>query len=116
MLKGQPAGGYYLNKGDALFYVDNNSGISASVSYAGLSVSIPLGIASKKAIGVAKTAPSKGYYVLQCQKQVYPYAYYALETRTRTHSFLQWGSWKKTNTTYSKGYTVNKVKATLKRK
>ena len=116
VLKGQPAGGYYLRKGDQLFYLDNNSGISASISYAGLSISIPLGVASKKAIGVAKTAPKKGYYVLQCQKEVYPYAYYALETRTRTHSFLPWGSWKKTNTVYSKGYTVNKVKASLKKK
>ena len=116
VLKGQPSGGYYLSKGDALFYVDSNSGISASVSYGGVSISVPLGKVNKKSIGIAKTASKKGYYVLQCQKQVTPYVDYALETRTRTYSFYPWSSWKKTKTVYRKGYTVNKVKPTLKKK
>lgn len=43
VLSGQQAGGYYLKKGDAMYYQDTNSGVSASVSYAGISVSVPLG-------------------------------------------------------------------------
>ena len=33
-----------------------------------------------------------------------------------TYSFYPWSSWKKTKTVYRKGYTVNKVKPTLKKK
>lgn len=115
VLKGQPKGGYYLEKGDALFYVDCDSGISASVAYAGLSVNVPLGKVGNKKIGVAKTAKKNGYYVLQCKKYVNPTEKHAVAYRTRTAYYMPWSSWKTCDKTLSKGYVVNKVNASLKK-
>lgn len=114
-LKGQDPGGVYLNKGDGLFYVDDNKGITASVSYGGLSIDVPLGRIGSKNIGAYKVAPKNGYYVLTSKRYVTPYAYYAVECRKRTNTFMPWGGWHKCNIVRSKGYTRIKSKPELKK-